>query len=244
MNRPHPVHANAGQLAMILVIDNYDSFVHNLARYFRQLECDTQVVRNDSISIAEIEHLNPSAIVLSPGPCSPDQAGICLQVIEQFQASKPILGVCLGHQAIIQAFGGKIIGADEPMHGRSSQVEHSGSPMFNQVQSPFKAARYHSLVGQPKTVPDCLTVTAKTADQTVMAVEHKTLPMVGLQFHPESVLTDCGYRLISNFLTLAKIEHARLRVDQLHQDQVRSDSRTGDRDYPVSDRLSTNLETS
>ena len=183
---------------MILVIDNYDSFVHNLARYFRQLGCETKVVRNDTISIEQIQRIDPAAIVLSPGPCAPDQAGICLQAIEHFQASTPILGVCLGHQAIIQAFGGTITGAHEPMHGRGSQVEHSDSPMFADVTSPFIAARYHSLVGQPATIPDCLNVTAKTADQTVMAVEHQSLPIVGLQFHPESVLTDCGYRLISN----------------------------------------------
>ena len=228
---------------MILVIDNYDSFVHNLARHFRQLGCETQVVRNDSISINQIQHLNPSAIVLSPGPCSPNQAGICLQVVQQLQTHKPILGVCLGHQAIIQAFGGTIVGADEPMHGRSSQVEHSGSPMFNQVQSPFMAARYHSLVGQPKTVPDCLKVTAKTIDQTVMAVEHQTLPIVGLQFHPESVLTDCGYRLISNFLSLAKIDHSKQRVAELQQSQIRSDQAVTSK-VPLSDRLSTNLERS
>lgn len=228
---------------MILVIDNYDSFVHNLARHFRQLGCDTKVVRNDSISINQIQHLNPSAIVLSPGPCSPNQAGICLQVVQQLQTHKPILGVCLGHQAIIQAFGGTIVGADEPMHGRSSQVEHSGSPMFNQVQSPFMAARYHSLVGQPKTVPDCLKVTAKTIDQTVMAVEHQTLPIVGLQFHPESVLTDCGYRLISNFLSLAKIDHSKQRVAELQQSQIRSDQAVTSK-VPLSDRLSTNLERS
>ena len=229
---------------MILVIDNYDSFVHNLARYFRQLGCDTNVIRNDSISIKQIQQLNPDAIVLSPGPCDPDQAGICLKVIEQFRTTKPILGVCLGHQAIIQAFGGTIVQAKEPMHGRGSQVEHSGSPMFAEVPSPFMAARYHSLVGQPTTVPDCLTVTAKTADRTVMAVEHKTLPIVGLQFHPESVLTNCGYRLISNFLTHAKIDHSKQRVDKLQQAQVQSEGGIETRGYPISDRLSTNSETS
>ena len=231
---------------MILVIDNYDSFVHNLARYFRQLGCQTHVVRNDSISMEQIESLNPAAIVLSPGPCDPNQAGICLQVIQQFKTSKPILGVCLGHQAIIQAFGGTIARATEPMHGRGSQVEHSGSPMFADVPSPFMAARYHSLVGQPASLPDCLTVTAKTAasnHQAVMAVEHQTLPIVGLQFHPESVLTVCGYRLISNFLTVAKIEHSKHRVDELQRSQIRSGG-SEQRDYPISDRLSVNSETS
>ena len=228
---------------MILVIDNYDSFVHNLARYFRQLGCDTNVVRNDSISIEQIQQLDPAAIVLSPGPCDPDQAGICLKVIKQFQTSKPILGVCLGHQAIIQAFGGMIVRGQEPMHGRGSQVEHTGSPMFTEVPSPFMAARYHSLVGQHASVPDCLTVTAKTADQTVMAVEHKTLPIVGLQFHPESVLTDCGYRLISNFLTLANVKHSKQRVDELQQAQIQTNG-LEPRSYPISDRLSINSETS
>ena len=228
---------------MILVIDNYDSFVHNLARYFRQLGCDTSVVRNDSISIEQIQRVNPDAIVLSPGPCDPDQAGICLQVIEQLQTSTPILGVCLGHQAIIQAFGGTIVRAQEPMHGRGSPVEHSGSPMFADVPSPFMAARYHSLVGQPASVPDCLAVTANTGDKTVMAVEHQTLPIVGLQFHPESVLTVCGYRLISNFLSLANIEHSAERVDDLQRSQIRSDGLEL-RGYPISDRLSMNPETS
>ena len=189
---------------MILVIDNYDSFVHNLARYFRQLGCETKVVRNDAISIEQIQHMDPAAIVLSPGPCAPDQAGICLQAIEHFQASTPILGVCLGHQAIIQAFGGTITGAQQPMHGRGSQVEHAGSPMFADVKSPFMAARYHSLVGQPATIPDCLTITAKTADQTVMAVEHQTLPIVGLQFHPESVLTEGGLEILDNFVAISR----------------------------------------
>ena len=228
---------------MILVIDNYDSFVHNLARYFRQLGCDTNVVRNDSISIAQIRDLNPTAIVLSPGPCDPDQAGICLQAIEHFKTEIPILGVCLGHQAIIQAFGGTIVTAQEPMHGRGSQVEHSGSPMFADVSSPFEAARYHSLVGHPASLPDCLTVTAKTADQTVMAVEHKSLPIIGLQFHPESVLTAYGYRLISNFLSLAKIDHSKHRVEELQRAQTQSDG-LEPRGYPISDRLSMNPETS
>ena len=228
---------------MILVIDNYDSFVHNLARYFRQLGCETKVVRNDAISIEQIQRIDPAAIVLSPGPCAPDQAGICLQAIEHFQASTPILGVCLGHQAIIQAFGGTITGAHEPMHGRGSQVEHTESPMFANVKSPFMAARYHSLVGQPATIPDCLNVTAKTSDQTVMAVEHQTLPIVGLQFHPESVLTDCGYRLVSNFLTVAKIPHSKQQVDQLQRNQIRS-SESATITVPISDRLSINLERS
>ena len=228
---------------MILVIDNYDSFVHNLARYFRQLGCETKVVRNDAISIEQIQRIDPAAIVLSPGPCAPDQAGICLQAVEHFQASTPVLGVCLGHQAIIQAFGGTITGAHEPMHGRGSQVEHAGSPMFADVKSPFMAARYHSLVGQPATIPDCLTITAKTADQTVMAVEHQTLPIVGLQFHPESVLTDCGYRLVSNFLTVAKIPHSKQQVDQLQRNQIRS-SESATITVPISDRLSINLERS
>lgn len=228
---------------MILVIDNYDSFVHNLARYFRQLGCETKVVRNDAISIEQIQRINPAAIVLSPGPCAPDQAGICLQAIQHFQASTPILGVCLGHQAIIQAFGGTIAGAQQPMHGRGSQAEHTGSPMFADVKSPFMAARYHSLAGQSATIPNCLNVTAKTADQTVMAVEHQTLPIVGLQFHPESVLTDCGYRLVSNFLTLAKITHSKQQVDQLQQNQIRS-GESPTTTVPISDRLSINLERS
>jgi len=191
---------------MILVIDNYDSFVHNLARYFRQLGCETVVQRNDAITIEMIRRLAPAAIVISPGPCAPDQAGCSLDVVREFCQSIPILGICLGHQAIVQALGGSIIEAHQPIHGRQSEVYHTGSIMFGEIKSPFPAGRYHSLVAQRTDLPSDLIVTATTDDRTIMAVEHKQWPLVGLQFHPESILTQCGYQLLINFLKLAKIE--------------------------------------
>jgi anthranilate synthase/aminodeoxychorismate synthase-like glutamine amidotransferase len=200
---------------MILLIDNYDSFVHNLARYFRRLGCETLVVRNDAITIDEVRQMHPQAIVISPGPCTPNEAGIALELIRECATSFPILGICLGHQAIVQAFGGHIVVAHQPMHGRESDVTHSGSPMFRNVPSPFRAGRYHSLIVQRNRLPDCLEITARTDDYTVMAVEHKSLPVVGLQFHPESVLTDQGYQILQNFLTLAGINGRDCQGDQL-----------------------------
>jgi anthranilate synthase/aminodeoxychorismate synthase-like glutamine amidotransferase len=190
---------------MILVIDNYDSFVHNLARYFRQLGCETRVVRNDAITLEEIAELKPSAIVISPGPCAPNEAGVSLTVIQTFADSIPILGVCLGHQAIVQGFGGRVEQSHQPMHGRESSVFHFGSAMFRDIPSPFVAGRYHSLIAEKTNLPNCLTVTARTDDHTIMAVEHNSLPIVGLQFHPESILTEKGYQLILNFLAIAEI---------------------------------------
>ncbi len=192
-------------IPMILVIDNYDSFVHNLARYFRQLGCETSVVRNDAISLSDIETFNPTAIVISPGPCTPDEAGISLAAIEQFHATVPILGVCLGHQAIVQAFGGTVIRSHQPMHGRASEVIHFDSPMFEGIPSPFQAGRYHSLVAEKLDLPKCLTVTSRAEDFTIMSVEHRQFPVIGLQFHPESILTEHGDRLLKNFLKIAKL---------------------------------------
>ena len=193
---------------MILVIDNYDSFVHNLARYFRRLGCETVVLRNDKITVEGISELAPQAIVISPGPCTPDEAGCSLEIIAQLGTRIPILGICLGHQAIIQAFGGKIVRANEPVHGRQSSVRHDDSAMFRNIESPFIAGRYHSLVGQTAEIPEQLNVTARTDEGTIMAVQHQKLPIVGLQFHPESILTPAGYQLLFNFLTIAKIEVA------------------------------------
>lgn len=190
---------------MILLIDNYDSFVHNLARYFRQLGCQTQVIRNDALTIEQVIAMQPEAIVLSPGPCTPDQAGISLELVAKCAASIPILGICLGHQVIVQAFGGSIIVSHHPMHGRESELVHWGSPMFANIPSPFKAGRYHSLIADRERLPSCLKVTARTDDFTIMAVEHETYPVVGLQFHPESILTEHGYRIIHNFLKLAGV---------------------------------------
>ena len=190
---------------MILVIDNYDSFVHNLARYFRQLNCHTEVVRNDKISIEQVEQLQPTAIVISPGPCTPNEAGCSVNLVRHFSPSIPILGICLGHQAIVQAFGGSIVLAHEPIHGRQSVVQHFGSRMFAKVPERFVAGRYHSLVADHRDLPSEFQATARTDDGTIMAVEHNTLPVVGLQFHPESILTVGGYRMLTNFLAIAGI---------------------------------------
>ena len=204
---------------MILVIDNYDSFVHNLARYFRQLGCQCVVHRNDAIDTNWVSENKPQAIVISPGPCTPNQAGCSLEIVKTFALKIPILGICLGHQAIVQALGGAITLAHEPMHGRQSQIKHMGSRMFENIGSTLGAGRYHSLVAQIKDLPDCLKVTARSDDGTIMAVEHQQWPVIGLQFHPESVLTDCGYQLLSNFLTIANIEHS---TDSLPAPPLRS----------------------
>lgn len=190
---------------MLLVIDNYDSFVHNLARYFQQLGQQTLVVRNDAIDVPQVRTLAPAAIVLSPGPCAPEQAGASLDIVRQCHQQFPILGVCLGHQTIAQALGGIITRANKPMHGRASHVIHQGHPLFANVPTPFSAGRYHSLVVDPGALPADLEIIARTSDDVVMALAHRTLPVVGVQFHPESVLTACGYQLLSNFLRLAAL---------------------------------------
>ena len=191
---------------MILLIDNYDSFVHNLARYLRRLGQRTLVVRNDRIALAEIREMAPRAIVISPGPCSPNEAGISLDVVRAFHATIPILGVCLGHQTIAAAFGGRIERASEPVHGRSSAVSHSGLGILENLPNPFVVGRYHSLVVAQSPWPEPLRLTAWTADRTVMALEHRDFPVYGVQFHPESVLTECGFELLANFLRHARIE--------------------------------------
>lgn len=190
---------------MLLLIDNYDSFVHNLARYFRRLGQETYVVRNDAIDVAGVRRLAPRAIVISPGPCSPAEAGCSLELIREFVDNTPILGVCLGHQAIAAALGGKIVRASEPMHGRTSQVTHGGSGIFAGVPKPLTVCRYHSLVVDEDSLPNCLEVTARTASRVVMALAHRTRPVVGVQFHPESILTEGGFRLLANFLQLSKL---------------------------------------
>jgi anthranilate synthase component 2 len=190
---------------MLLMIDNYDSFTYNLVQYFGELGADVRVYRNDQITIQEIEALNPEKIVISPGPCTPNEAGISLDVIKHFAGKKPILGVCLGHQSIGQAFGGEIIHAKEIMHGKISPVFHNNSSVFKGLSNPFNATRYHSLVINKESIPDCFEITAWTqnADGTIdeiMGVQHKTLPIEGVQFHPESILTDHGHALLKNFL--------------------------------------------
>ena len=191
---------------MILVIDNYDSFVHNLARYFRQLGQTTTVYRNDEITIDQIRELAPAAIVISPGPCDPQQAGVSLQIVKELIGEFPMLGVCLGHQAIVEALGGRIIRSGGPMHGRSSSVKHADSELFTGIASPFIVGRYHSLIADKLDLPDCLKVTATDAGGTVMAVEHQSEVVVGVQFHPESILTQSGHQLLANFLRMSGIE--------------------------------------
>ncbi|MGD9721195.1 MAG: aminodeoxychorismate/anthranilate synthase component II [Pirellulales bacterium] len=190
---------------MIVLVDNYDSFVYNLARYLARLGQETRVVRNDALGAADVEALRPQAVVLSPGPCTPREAGCSLEVVRRLAGQVPILGVCLGHQAIAEALGASVVRAREPMHGRTSAVFHDGRGVFAGLPSPLVACRYHSLVVDPETLPDELQVTAWTADRTVMAIAHRTWPVVGLQFHPESILTDLGYELLAGFLHIAGI---------------------------------------
>ncbi len=193
---------------MILVIDNYDSFVHNLARYLKQLtKVDVAVVRNDKICPSDICPNKFSAIVVSPGPCGPNQAGQSVEIIRRHHRSIPVLGVCLGHQSIVVAFGGKVTKSAKPFHGKSSQVFHRGdSPLFKNIPSPFDAGRYHSLRIEADTLPGSLKPTAHTVDNVIMAIEHVEFPCFGVQFHPESVLTQFGCEILNNFLTAARIE--------------------------------------
>ena len=188
---------------MLLLIDNYDSFVYNLARYLAELGCETKVIRNDAMNVATVRLLKPQAIVISPGPCTPNEAGISIELIRQLSISIPILGVCLGHQAIAAAFGGNIIRAPEPVHGRTSLIEHSGTGLFKDLPSPLKVGRYHSLIVDEATLSPELIITARTEDGIPMAMQHRTRPLYGVQFHPESVLTVAGRPLLANFLRLA-----------------------------------------
>ena len=185
---------------MILLIDNYDSFVYNLSRYVKELGEVPRVVRHDATTVDQIADLNPSHIIISPGPCSPKEAGISTDVVRALCDRIPILGVCLGHQCIGRAYGGQIVRAKAPMHGKTSRIHHSGQGIFSHLPNPFVATRYHSLVIAPESLPDCLSVTARTEDGQIMAVQHVTHPVYGVQFHPESVLTEHGYRLIDHFL--------------------------------------------
>jgi anthranilate synthase/aminodeoxychorismate synthase-like glutamine amidotransferase len=188
---------------MLLLIDNYDSFVHNLARYFERLRQETLVVRNDVIDVAGIQRLRPGAIVLSPGPCTPREAGTSLKIVRILHTELPILGVCLGHQVIAEALGGRIVRAPAPVHGQSSIITHDGAGLFAGVPSPLAVGRYHSLVAEPGSLPAELRPTAWTEDGVLMAFEHVRYPVYGVQFHPESILTECGYAMLANFLELA-----------------------------------------
>lgn len=190
---------------MILMIDNYDSFTYNLVQYFGELGADVKVVRNDEITIEEIAALAPEKIVISPGPCTPNEAGISVETIKTFAGKIPLLGVCLGHQGIGQAMGGKVIRAPFVMHGKTSQVYHKNTGVFTGLKNPFQATRYHSLVIEKESLPDCLEITAWTQNEDgsmaeIMGVKHKTLAVEGVQFHPESILTEHGHDMLRNFL--------------------------------------------
>lgn len=185
---------------MLLMIDNYDSFTYNLVQYFGELGEEVKVFRNDAISLDQIEALQPARIVISPGPCTPSEAGISVALIRRFAGKLPILGVCLGHQSIGQAFGGRIVRAQRVMHGKLSVVQHDGRGVFRGLPSPFQVTRYHSLAIERASLPDCLEVSAHSEDGEIMAVRHKTLAVEGVQFHPEAVLTEHGHSLLRNFL--------------------------------------------
>lgn len=187
-------------MSRLLLIDNYDSFTYNLYQYLCELGADVDVVRNDALTVDDVEAMQPDGIVLSPGPGRPEDAGVCIPVIARFVGQVPILGVCLGHQAIGQAFGGKVVRAKQVMHGKVSRVRHDGQGVFRQIENPFVATRYHSLVVERDSLPDCLEVTAQSEDGEIMGLRHRALPVEGVQFHPEALLTDHGHRMLKNFI--------------------------------------------
>ncbi len=191
---------------MVLVIDNYDSFTYNLVQYLLELKQKLEVRRNDKITMDEIADIDPAAVVLSPGPCTPNEAGISLELIERLAPSKPILGVCLGHQCIGQAFGGNVVRAPELMHGKTSRIHHDGEAIFEGLPTPFEATRYHSLIVERETLPETLQVCAETEDGLIMGLRHEEYPVYGVQFHPESILTPSGKDLLRNYLELCGLE--------------------------------------
>ncbi|MDU0460882.1 MAG: aminodeoxychorismate/anthranilate synthase component II [Geobacteraceae bacterium] len=190
---------------MLLMIDNYDSFTFNIVQYFGLLGEDVRIHRNDKITLSEIEALNPERIVVSPGPCSPEEAGISVAAIRHFAGKIPILGVCLGHQSIGAAFGGNVVRSSSLMHGKTSPIHHDGKELYSGLPNPFQATRYHSLIVDRPTLPDCLEVTAWVENGEIMGLRHKQLPIWGVQFHPESILTDCGMELLDNFLKISRL---------------------------------------
>ena len=189
---------------MILMIDNYDSFTYNLAQYLGELGAEPKVVRNDSLTVQDVEKLKPTHIVISPGPCTPNEAGITLETIERFAGKMPILGVCLGHQAIGQAFGGKVVRAKQVMHGKTSRIRHDGAGVFSQIENDFVATRYHSLVVEEVSLPKNLLITARSEVGEIMGLRHRSLPVEGVQFHPEALLTEHGHKMLQNFLEKGK----------------------------------------
>ena len=193
-------------LPVLLLIDNYDSFTYNLVHYLGSLGADVQVHRNDALSVDEAMAMNPAGILLSPGPCDPDQAGICLELTHAAAAARvPLLGVCLGHQTLGQAFGGKVVRADDIVHGKLGQMQHDGRGVFAGLPAPFGATRYHSLVVERASLPDCLEITAALEDGTIMGLQHRELPLHGVQFHPESIRSEHGHALLQNFLNEMKV---------------------------------------
>ncbi len=196
---------------MILMIDNYDSFVYNLVQYFGELNEDMVVKRNDEITIDDIKTLNPEIIVLSPGPCSPNEAGICIETVKYFKGIIPILGICLGHQTIGQVFGAKIVKAIEPVHGKVHSITHDNKGVFTDLKNPLNVTRYHSLVVERETLPDKLEISAETKEGEIMGLRHKDYMIEGVQFHPEAVLTEYGHELLQNFITLAREKSSNLK---------------------------------
>jgi anthranilate synthase/aminodeoxychorismate synthase-like glutamine amidotransferase len=194
--------SGSGEGSMILLLDNYDSFTYNLAQYLGELGCNVEVHRNDKISVEEIARRKPDRIVISPGPCTPKEAGISVELIQRLAGKFPILGVCLGHQAIGAAFGGKVVRAPKLFHGKTSSIHHDGKGVFRNLADPFTATRYHSLIVERKSLPSGLTITAETDDGIIMGFRHRRHKLEGVQFHPESVLTECGKQLLKNFLSL------------------------------------------
>ena len=197
---------------MLVLIDNYDSFTYNLVHFLGELGAGCQVFRNDKIGVAGVLALAPKGIVLSPGPCTPNEAGICLELIEKAGPNVPVLGVCLGHQAIGQAYGGRVARAPVPMHGKLSQIAHTGKGVFKGLPKRFEVTRYHSLIVESEGLPDCLAVTARTADGLVMGLQHKQHPVHGVQFHPESIASEHGHALLANFLEVAGMAPRRRNV--------------------------------
>lgn len=197
---------------MLILIDNYDSFTYNLVHYLGELGAECVVIRNDKVSAEEVIAKNPKAIVLSPGPCTPNEAGVCLDLIKRAGPKIPLLGVCLGHQAIGQAYGGKVIRAPVPMHGKLSTISHTGKGIFKGLPQRFEITRYHSLIVERATLPECLEITAETDDGLIMGLQHKTHPVHGVQFHPESIASEQGHELLANFLLLAGFEPKRRKA--------------------------------
>lgn len=185
---------------MLAVIDNYDSFTYNLVQYFGELGVEMKVFRNDAVTLQELRDLKPERICISPGPCTPNEAGISCEVIREFEKEVPIFGVCLGHQSIGQVYGGEVVRAEKLMHGKTSEIHHEGASVFKGLENPFVATRYHSLIVKKETLPDCLEVTAWTDDGVIMGLKHKEYQVHGVQFHPESILTDSGMQILKNFL--------------------------------------------